>query len=216
MKNGSVMYYDRLEAGYILAKELEKYKNTPGVVLAVPRGGIPIAYVVAKELEMPIDLLLTKKIGHPMNSEYAIGAVSLTDRYLVPHEDVPDDYINKETERIRKRLKEMYFNFMGDKEPESLKDKTVIIIDDGIATGNTLLSTIGMIKKSKPAKIVIAVPVASDSAVEKLSAAVDEVICPLIPDYFYGVGAFYENFGQVSDEEVMEYLDKFRELKKAG
>lgn len=210
------MYQDRIEAGIILAKELEKYRNTPGVVLAVPRGGVPIAYIVARELNMPIDLLLTKKIGHPLNSEYAIGAVSLTDRYIVPHENIPAEYIEKETERIRSRLKDMYVKFMGDAEPEPLKDKTVIVIDDGVATGNTLLSTINMLKKSKPSKIVIAVPVASDSAIKKLSGMVDDFVCPLKPDYFYGVGAFYENFEQVTDQEVMDYMNKFRELKKAG
>jgi predicted phosphoribosyltransferase len=209
------MYYDRLEAGYILAKELYKYKNTPGVVLAVPRGGVPIAYVVAKELEMTIDLLLTKKIGHPINSEYAIGAVSLTDSFIVPHQEVYKEYITNETERIRKRLKEMYLKFMGNREPESLKNKIVIVIDDGIATGNTLLSTVNMLRKCKPLKIVIAVPVASAEAIEKLSKEVDEIVCPLVPDFFYGVGGFYENFDQVS-EEVIAYLEKFRELKKAG
>ena len=210
------MYHDRIDAGLILAKALQKYKNDPGVVLAVPRGGVPIAYIVARELGFPIDLLLTKKIGHPANNEYAIGAVSLTDSYIVPHENIPPDYIDKETKRIRKRLKEMYIKFMGDKEPESLKNKTVIVIDDGIATGNTLLSTINMLRKSNPSKIIIAVPVASESAIEKLSNFVDEIVCPLIPEIFFGVGAFYETFEQVSDEEVMSYLDKYRMLKKAG
>ncbi len=210
------MYHDRIDAGLILAKALQKYKNDPGVVLAVPRGGVPIAYIVARELGFPIDLLLTKKIGHPANNEYAIGAVSLTDNYIVPHENIPPDYIDKETKRIRKRLKEMYIKFMGDKEPESLKNKTVIVIDDGIATGNTLLSTINMLRKSNPSKIIIAVPVASESAIEKLSNFVDEIVCPLIPEIFFGVGAFYETFEQVSDEEVMSYLDKYRMLKKAG
>lgn len=210
------MYNDRIDAGFILAKALEKYRNTTGVVLAVPRGGVPIAYIVAKELGMPLDLLLTKKIGHPKNSEYAIGAVSLYDRFIIPHENVSMEYIDDETARIRKRLREMYLKFMGDREPESLKGKTVIVIDDGIATGNTLLSTVSMIRNSKPEKIVIAVPVASESAVKKLSDVVDEVVCPLIPQFFYGVGSFYENFEQVTDDEVMDYLDKFRELKKAG
>ena len=210
------MYYDRLEAGAILAKALQKYKNDPGVVLAVPRGGVPIAYIVASELGLPLDLLLTKKIGHPANSEYAIGAVSLGNRFLVPHEGVPDEYIEKETTRIRKRLKEMYHKFMGDKEPESLKDKTVIVIDDGIATGNTLMSTVSVLRKNEPAKIIIAVPVASQNAIEKLSKEVDEIVCPLVPKIFSGVGAFYENFEQVSDDEVMLYLDKLREFKKAG
>jgi predicted phosphoribosyltransferase len=210
------MYYDRLEAGSVLAKALQKYKNDPGVVLAVPRGGVPVAYIVASELGFPLDLLLTKKIGHPANSEYAIGAVSLTDRFLIPHVGIPDIYIEKETMRIRKRLKEMYHKFMGDKEPESLTGKTVIVIDDGIATGNTLMSTINVLRKNNPAKIVIAVPVASQNAIEKLSKEADEIICPLVPKIFLGVGSFYENFEQVSDEEVMHYLNKLREFKKAG
>jgi predicted phosphoribosyltransferase len=210
------MYYDRLEAGLLLAKKLKKYQDDPGVVLAVPRGGVPIAYLVAKELGWPLDLLLTKKIGHPMNSEYAIGSVSLTEQFIVPHENVTQEYIDKETKRIRVRLREMYKKFMGDREPEDMKDKTVIVIDDGIATGNTLMSTVNMLRKSAPAKIIIAVPVSSASAYEKLSPLVDEIICPLIPEFFGGVGAFYENFDQVSDEEVIFYLEKLRGLKKAG
>jgi putative phosphoribosyl transferase len=210
------MYYDRLEAGSVLAKSLQKYKNDPGVVLAVPRGGVPIAYIVAIELGFPLDLLLTKKIGHPGNSEYAIGAVSLTDRFLIPHEGIPDEYIEKETMRIRKRLKEMYHKFMGDREPENLKGKTVIVIDDGIATGNTLMSTINVLRKNAPAKIVIAAPVASQNAIEKLSKEVDDIVCPLVPKIFLGVGSFYENFEQLSDEEVIHYLNKLREFKKAG
>jgi putative phosphoribosyl transferase len=105
---------------------------------------------------------------------------------------------------------------MGDRQPANLTGKTVIIIDDGIATGNTLLGTVNVLRKSNPRKIVIGVPVASRSAVERLSKEVDEVVAVLIPDEFYEVGAFYEDFEQVSDEEVLFYLDKLRELKKVG
>ena len=105
---------------------------------------------------------------------------------------------------------------MGDKEPEPLKVKTVIVVDDGVATGNTLLGTIQVLRKSDPKKIIIAVPVASESAMEKLSMQADEIIALLVPEEFYGVGAFYEDFSQVSDEEVIFYLDKLRELRKAG
>jgi len=210
----SVMFFDRIHAGELLAAELKKYKNDPGVVLAVPRGGVPIAYMVAKRLDWPLDLLLTKKIGHPLNEEYAIGSVSLTDRLIIPHEDVSQSYIDRETEKIRLRLKEMYKKFMGDKEPVNIKDKTVIVIDDGMATGNTLMSTIKMLRQSKPGKIIVAVPVASSSAYQKISEVVDEVICLLIPEYFAGVGAFYEDFAQVSDDEVMYYLDKMKKLKE--
>lgn len=210
------MFQDRIDAGIQLAAKLEKYKNDAGVILAVPRGGVPVAYAVAKELNFPIEVVLTKKIGHPMNREYAIGAASLTDYFVVPHDDVSDNYIEEELKRVRIRLKEMYKRFMGDREPENLEGKTVIVIDDGIATGNTLLGTVNVLKKSKPGKIVVAAPVASQSAVQKLSRQVDEVVVVLIPKVFFGVGAFYEDFEQVSDEEVMDYLDKLRELRKAG
>jgi len=210
------MFRDRIEAGLLLAAKLKKYKDEPGIVLAVPRGGVPVAYAVARELGFPVELILTKKIGHPMNKEYAIGAASLTDYFVVPHEAVTDEYIEQELQRIRSRLKEMHTRFMGDKEPEKLNGKTVIVIDDGIATGNTLLGTVNVLRKSNPGKIVIGVPVASESAVQKLEKEVDEVVAVLVPEDFYGVGAFYEDFEQVSDEEVMYYLDKLKELKKTG
>jgi predicted phosphoribosyltransferase len=210
------MFRDRIEAGLLLAARLEKYKYDPGIVLAVPRGGVPVAYAVARELGLPIEIILTKKIGHPLNREYAIGAASLTDHFVMPHEHVTEEYIRQELIRIRNRLKDMYKKFMGDKEPEKLEGKTVIVIDDGIATGNTIMGTIHILRKSHPGKIVIGVPVASQSAVKKLSKEVDEIIAVVIPDEFYGVGAFYKDFAQVSDEEVIFYLDKLRELRKAG
>lgn len=210
------MFHDRIDAGIQLAAKLKKYKNEPGIVLAVPRGGVPVAYAVARELNFPIEVVLTKKIGHPMNKEYAIGAASLTDYFVIPHDDVSDSYIEEELKRVRIRLKEMYKRFMGDREPENLEGKTVIVVDDGIATGNTLLGTVNVLQKSKPGKIIVAAPVASSSAVQKLAKEVDEVVVVLIPKVFYGVGAFYEDFEQVSDEEVMDYLDKLRELRKAG
>lgn len=208
------MFRDRLDAGLFLAQKLRKFKGDPGVVLAVPRGGVPVGYAVARELNFPLDVILTKKIGHPRNEEYAIGAASLTDYFVIPHSNVSDEYVAQEVERIRIRLKDMYKKFMGDREPEDLKGKTVIVIDDGIATGNTLLATVNVLRKSEPAKIVIAVPVASKSAVQKLSKEVDEVIAIMIPHEFYGVGAFYHNFTQVSDEKVMFYLNKLRESGK--
>jgi len=211
------MFTDRIEAGMLLAEKLKKYQGKPGVILAVPRGGVPVAYAVARELGLPLDLVLTKKIGHPVNREYAIGAVSLTDSFVIPYRGISQFYIDQEIKTIRQRLKEMYRKFMGDQEPASLAGKTVVVIDDGVATGNTLLGTINMLRKNNPSKIVIAVPVASESAAKKLSQAADELVVVLIPEEFHGVGAFYENFEQVNDEEVMFYLDKWRrEIKKAG
>lgn len=200
----------------MLAGKLKKYKGQPGIVLAVPRGGVPVAYEVAKALELPLEIILTKKIGHPMNKEYAIGAASLTEYFVIPHEEVTDEYIFHEVEKIQGKLKEMYEKFMGDKPPEPLEGKTVIVIDDGIATGNTLLGTVHVLKSSNPGKIVIAVPVASLQAVEKLSREVNEVVTILTPEEFYGVGSFYDDFSQVSDEEVLFYLDKWKNLLESG
>lgn len=210
------MFRDRIEAGILLAAKLKKYKNDPGIVLAVPRGGVPVAYAVAAELGFPVEVILTKKIGHPSDKEYAIGAATLTDHFIQSHVNVPQRYIEEELQRIRNRLKEMYKRFMGNKEPENLEGKTVIVIDDGIATGNTILATVNILRKSHPHKIVIGAPVASKDAVQKLSGKVDEVVAVLVPDEFYGVGAFYKDFTQVSDDEVMFYLDKLREMRKAG
>ena len=211
-----MIFRNRIEAGLLLADKLKKYQSGTGLVLAIPRGGVPVAYVVAKELDLPIELILTKKIGHPTNKEYAIGAASLTDYFTIPHENVTEEYIASEVTRIRSRLKEMYKIFMGDREPANLEGKTVIIIDDGIATGNTLMGTIQLLRKGKPEKIIIAVPVASSSAIRMLAKEVDEIVVVYVPDQFYGVGAFYDDFEQVTDEEVMYYLEKMRELKKAG
>lgn len=199
----------------MLADALKKFQHEPGIVLAVPRGGVPVAYAVVKKLGFPLELVLTKKIGHPMNKEYAIGAASLTDYFVVPDKDVSQDYIDQELIRIRKRLQEMQKIFQGDRKPADPAGKTLIVIDDGMATGNTLLATVRVLRKSNPAKIILAVPVASRQAVAKLSREVDEVIALEIPQEFYGVGLFYENFDQVSDEEVMYYLESFwKEVEK--
>jgi len=115
------MFRDRIEAGLLLAAKLRKFKNDPGVVLAVPRGGVPVAYIVARELGFPIEIVLTKKVGHPMNKEFAIGAASLTDYFIEPDEDISEQYIEQELKKIRIRLKEMYKIFMGDQEPEKLE-----------------------------------------------------------------------------------------------
>ena len=150
-----------------------------------------------------------------MNKEFAIGAVGLKDAFILPKEDVTQSYIETQIEKIRGRLQEMQRKFMGDRQPEDLKGRTVIVIDDGIATGNTLLATINILKKSEPAKIIVATPVMSKSAAMRLATEVDELIAVLIPETFYGVGLFYSDFTQVSDEEVIECLEKLNQLGKA-
>lgn len=204
------MYSDRNEAGHVLAGALKKLQLSNALVLAVPRGGIPVAFTVAREFSFPLDLLLTKKIGHPDNPEYAIGAVSLTDSIITTLQGVTEIYLKEETAHIRGDLRKMYTKFMGDKEPEKLAGKTLIVIDDGVATGNTLIGTIKMLRKENPQKIIIAVPIATLKAVNKLSAVVDQVVCPQTPYGFKGVGNYYENFDPVTDEEVLFYLNQLR------
>ena len=200
------MFGNRIEAGKLLAKKLEKFKNTNTIILGIPRGGIPVAYSVAKELSLPLEVILTKKIGHPLNKEYAIGATSLKDYIITPHEDVTDEYIQIEIAAVRSNLKEMQYKYTGNGAPLQLKGKTVVVIDDGIATGNTILETILIIKKSCPLKIIVAVPVASRSSIKKLSKEATKIIVLESPEEFYGVGSFYESFDQVTDEEVIEFL----------
>lgn len=205
-----MIFKDRIEAAKLLANKLSKYKDEPGVVMAVPKGGVPLAYIVAKELDFPMQIIFTKKIGHPTNKEYAIGAASLTDYFVEPHHEVSREYIEQELKLVRAKLQGMADKFSGKYDTVDLKEKTVLIIDDGMATGNTLLSTVQLLRKSYPAKIVIAVPVASIEAVDKLKNKVDELLVLHIPSYFESVGSFYENFDNVSEDDVLSYLEKMK------
>lgn len=208
-----MMFKDRIEAGNLLANQLDTYKSDDGVVLAIPKGGVPLAYVVAKELGFPMEIVFTKKIGHPNNKEYAIGAASLDDYFVIPHYDVSEEYIQSELKEVREKLQHMHDKFMAKQKPENLVGKTVIIVDDGMATGNTVFSTIGLIKKQNPAKIIVAVPVASPSAVKMISKDVDEVIVLKTPSDFSSVGGYYESFNDVTEQDVLFYMEKLRELK---
>lgn len=205
------MYKDRDEAGNLLALKLEKYSKTDAIILAIPRGGIPLGFIISKKLNLPLEIVLSKKIGHPLHKEYAIGAVTLKSRILSEAAaDISPLYIDEETKKIRGLLKKRYYDYYGDLKPLQLKDKTLILVDDGLATGNTMLSIIKMLHDEKPNKIVVAIPVAPNDSIKKLQASpyVDEVICPLVPDYFQAVGQFYQNFDQVEDMEVRQLLKK--------
>lgn len=201
------MFKNRNEAASLLAKKLKTYKNSNGVVMAIPRGGVPIGFVIAKELSLPLELVLSKKIGHPYSPEFAIGSVTLQGVVIDERtHDVSMDYIQEEVARLKKILKEKFNLYMGHKKPVDLKNKTVIIVDDGIATGNTIIATIEAIKKSWPKRIIIAVPVAPPRTVDKISDLVDEFVCLDMPDDFHAVGQFYEDFSPVEDEEVIRLL----------
>lgn len=204
------MFKDRFDAGKQLAKVLQHYKNRDGVILAVPRGGVEIGYVLAKELNLPLEIVLSKKIGHPHQPEFAIGAVSLESRIISERGDVSEEYIEKETKRLRQLLRERYKMYYGDRKPANLDDKIVIVVDDGIATGNTLLSTVELVRHHNPHWVVVAIPVAPPDSLRHVEQAkgVDEVVCLLAPRDFYAVGQFYENFEQVEDDEVVRLLNE--------
>ncbi|MCJ8165548.1 phosphoribosyltransferase [Pontibacter sp. E15-1] len=199
---------NREEAAQLLAMRLAKYKGEKGVVLAIPRGGVPIGAHIASALGMPLEVTLTKKIGHPLNPEFAIGAVSLESVAVDERAEVPAAYIAAEVERVRKSLQQKYKTFMGDRKPISLKGRVVIIVDDGIATGKTLEATVQLVRKGNPRKVVVAVPVAPPTAAAHFSALVDDFVCLLVPPFFQAVGQFYEEFPQVSDEEVIQLLQE--------
>ncbi len=193
-----------------LASLLTDYKGTDAVVLAIPRGGLPLGAVLSESLDLPLDIALSKKIGHPTNKEYAIGAVSKHERILSEGaREVEQGYIERETRRIRKLLEERDAMFHRKKKAVSLKGKTVILVDDGIATGNTVLATVKLLRQEGCSEIVLAIPVAPPSAIRKLSnsGVIDRIVCPHQPGNFFAIGQFYENFGQVSDEEAVEILE---------
>ncbi|WP_299163291.1 phosphoribosyltransferase [uncultured Eudoraea sp.] len=204
------MFKDRIDAGIQLANKLLPFKDKEVVVLAIPRGGLPIGAIVAKALQAPLDVALSKKIGHPYNREYAIGAVSLENIILKDVSGIHKNYIAEETERIREKLKKRHQQYYKNRQPEDLKDKIVIIIDDGIATGNTIRVTAEMVRAQKPKKVIVAIPVAPPSAVKSLedSSYIDQVICLQTPSDFMAVGQFYEFFNQVSDEEAIQLLEE--------
>ncbi|ARV07268.1 phosphoribosyltransferase [Polaribacter sp. SA4-10] len=205
------MFRDRIEAAELLVKKLIHLKDKNVVVLAIPRGGLPLGYVISKELNVPLDIVLTKKIGHPTNKEYAIGAVSLKNSVLgYGSESVSEEYLISEIDSVRETLKKRLQKFYTNVSPQNLKGKTVIIVDDGIATGNTILVTIELVQNENPAKIIVAVPVAPPSAIQKLkrSPYLDEVICLEQPYDFNAVGNYYDDFNEVSDNEAIYLLEE--------
>lgn len=204
------MFEDRFDAGKKLTPLLSKFAHDPNaIILAIPRGAIEIGFVLAKNLHIPLDVIFTKKIGAPENPEFAIGAVSskhvfITDEY----KDIPalQPYIHEQTELIRDTIKERENRYRKGMAPFDIANKTVIIVDDGVATGNTLLATIALVKEYHPQKIVVALPVCSPEAYSKIAHQVDELICERIPHIFHSVGQFYQRFEQVDDLEAIKLL----------
>jgi putative phosphoribosyl transferase len=206
-----MIFKDRQHAGELLAKQVEKQAGKNTVVVGIPRGGIVVAKVVADRLKVPLDFIAVEKIGAPGNSEFAIGALGpenqiVLDKELADQMGIPADFINKAVgqEGIELEMKERTFRDV--KPPEELKGKTVILVDDGIATGATGEVAIKSIRAQNPGKLILAVPVAPQEALRKLEPLVDELFCLVVPSPFMAVGQFYENFGQTENKEVIKLL----------
>lgn len=211
-----MLFLNRHDAGKQLAEKLKKYKDKEGIIiLAIPRGGLEVGYELAVGLNLPLDIVVTKKIPAPNNEELAIGAVApgketvLYDE-LVAMYDIDDDYVRRQTERLDEVIRRRYAEYHDSQKQvfPDLKNKIVIITDDGLATGYTMLAAIQYVKKQRPAKIIVAVPVSAKETADRIRGEVDELIVLHIPLSFMAVGQFYEEFPQVEDEKAKEYLRK--------
>ena len=206
-----MLFKSREHAAKSLIPFLKKYKDDDAVILAIPKGGLPIGAIIAKHFSFPLDIVLTKKIGHPTDPEWVVGAISLEGMVVNKTIKLPEDYIETEAKVIRKNLLAKYKLYTGNKKPIELKDKTVIIVDDGVASGNTLKATIAMLRNKNPKKIVIAIPVAPPDSANELKKLVNEFICLRTPSDFLSVGQFYFDFTDVTEINAVSLLKNFNE-----
>jgi len=208
-------FKDRSDAGKKLAENLEKYNSGEDtVVLALPRGGVPVAYEVAKYLNAPMDLVMTRKVGHPRNPEYAICAVSENGNRIcneVEASAVDDKWLREESKKQIEEAKRRRKLYVRDSK-EKIKGKTVILVDDGVATGLSLRLAIDEVKKQNPKKLIVAVPVSPRETAVDLRRKVDEFVADQIPKVYAGaVGAYYNEFNQVTDDEVIKLINKLKD-----
>ncbi len=209
-----MIFPNRTEAGRRLALLLREYANRRDViVLGIPRGGVPVAFEIARTLKAPLDVLVLRKLGVPGHEELGFGAIAsggirALNSEIVEALRIPPRDIELVTEREAKELKRREHAYRGRRPPLDVEGRTVVLVDDGIATGSGMRAAIDALHQMKPAQIVVAVPVAPASTCDRLRGEVDELICLATPDPFYGVGQFYYDFSQVSDEEVNEMLDR--------
>ena len=207
-----IRFKNRSEAGRFLAEQLSAYANRPDtLVLALPRGGVPVAYEVAKALGAPLDVFQVRKLGLPGHEELAMGAIAtggvrVRNPEVVEYLRIPDEVIDEVTARERQELERRERLYREGRPALSPRGRVVILVDDGLATGSTMLAAVLALRQQQPASIVVAVPVAAKQTCEELRAVADEVVCAVTPDPFYAVGLWYEDFSQTTDEEVRELL----------
>lgn len=207
-------FRDRKDAGMYLANQLGKYAHLPDtLVLGLPRGGIVVAYEIARELGLPLDIFLVRKLGVPGYEELAMGAIAsggtrVFNQNVINHIRISPAEIKEAVAREELELKRRDRAYRNNRPQPDIENKTVIIVDDGLATGATMRAAVQALHKMNPHKIVVAVPVASVETCNEFRSEVDEIICGITPAYFNAVGSWYDNFMQTTDEEVVQLLDK--------
>jgi predicted phosphoribosyltransferase len=207
-------FRDRRDAGKKLAQKLSAFAGVQnGLILALPRGGVPVAYEVAVALSLPLDIFLVRKLGVPGREELAFGAIAsggirVLNPDVVRMLGIPDEVINFVITRQLEELKRREKLYRGNRPSAELRDRTVILIDDGLATGASMRAAVAGLRARHPARIVIAVPTAAPQTCDAFRSEVDEVVCAITPEVFYGVGRWYDDFSQVIDEEVRVLLEE--------
>jgi predicted phosphoribosyltransferase len=205
-------YRDRREAGRYLATKLADYSDRPGVlVLGLPRGGVPVADEVARALGAPLDVFLVRKLGVPGHEELAFGAIAtggvrLLNDDVVRGLGIPPDVIDRVAAAERAELERREREYRGNRPAPDVRGRTVILVDDGLATGASMRAAVAALRQGQPARIVVAVPIAAASTCEEFRDEVDEVVCARTPEPFYAVGLGYQDFSQTTDEEVRDLL----------
>jgi putative phosphoribosyl transferase len=207
-------FKDRPDAGRQLAQHLRAYANRPDtIVLGLPRGGVPVAYEVAKALNAPLDVFVVRKLGMPGHEELAMGAIASGGvRYLNPMIveglRVPESVIDQVAEKEQRELERREKAYRDNRPPLDLRHRTVLLVDDGLATGATMLAAVRALRRQFPKRIVVAVPIAAPETCAQFVPEVDEVVCAATPEYFRAVGLWYDNFAQTTDQEVRDLLHK--------
>jgi predicted phosphoribosyltransferase len=209
-----MIYRNRSEAGKRLAESLQKFAGRSDVVvLALPRGGVPVGFEVAEALDAPLDVFIVRKLGVPGHEEYAMGAIA-SGGVIVLNEEatrqlrIPDSVINTVAAREEQEIIRRSREYRGTRAPLQVRGKTIILVDDGLATGSTMRAAVEALRQQLAGRIIVAVPVGSASACRQLREAADEVICPETPEPFEAVGLWYLNFEQTCDSEVRDLLDR--------
>ncbi|MBI2876198.1 MAG: phosphoribosyltransferase [Candidatus Tectomicrobia bacterium] len=214
MENIGRPFRDRSEAGRLLAERLKAFAHRPDVlVLALPRGGVPVAFEVARALHAPLDVFLVRKLGVPGHEELAMGAIAtggvrVLNQEIVQRLRIPDEMVDAVAAMEQRELERRRSIYRDDRPFPQIRDRTVILVDDGLATGSTMRAAVAAIRQQQPAHIVVAVPTAAHETCEEFRSEVDEIVCAITPEPFYAVGLWYEDFSQITDEEVRDLLER--------